>query len=85
MCLLARLCVFARLFLRVASRRVQVRSREAEQQRGAREVDRLLRQHVWLAAERHVFGRAGSDYDFGRTDCEAARRELAAKQAEHSR
>ncbi|CAI5503926.1 unnamed protein product [Closterium sp. Naga37s-1] len=62
----------------------QVKTREAEQQRGVKDVERMERQHAWIATERALFGRAGTDYDFNSRDPVAARQLLAEKQSQQS-
>ncbi|CAI5459321.1 unnamed protein product [Closterium sp. Yama58-4] len=62
----------------------QVKTREAEQQRGVKDVERMERQHAWIATERALFGRPGTDYDFHSRDPVAARQLLAEKQAQQS-
>mmetsp|Transcript_25105 Transcript_25105/g.59524 ORF Transcript_25105/g.59524 Transcript_25105/m.59524 type:complete len:1178 (-) Transcript_25105:240-3773(-) len=39
-------------------------------------VEHLLRQHAWIAAERHLFGTVGTDYDFASSDPAKAERRL---------
>lgn len=48
-------------------------------------MERLLRQHEWIATERAMFGRAGSYYDFNARDPEAAQALLREKLDEQSR
>ncbi|GJP30555.1 hypothetical protein CLOM_g3807 [Closterium sp. NIES-68] len=62
----------------------QVKTREAEQQRGFKDVERMLKQHAWIATEKAHFGKAGTDYDFPSRDPMAARQLLAEKQSEQS-
>ncbi|CAI5529739.1 unnamed protein product [Closterium sp. Naga37s-1] len=62
----------------------QVKTREAEQQRGVKDVERMERQHEWIATERALFGRAGTDYDFHSRDPVAVRQLLAEKQSQQS-
>ena len=39
-------------------------------------MEHLLRQHAWIAAERHLFGTPGTDYDFASSDPAKAERRL---------
>jgi len=48
-------------------------------------LERLLRQHEWIATERAMFGRAGSYYDFKARDPVASQALLQEKLDEQSR
>lgn len=50
----------------------------AEKNAAAARVERMLKEFEWVAQERHLFGREGTDYDFGRADPREARRRLEA-------
>jgi len=41
-----------------------------------RAVEHLLRQHAWIASERHLFGKAGTDYDWKAMDPAKAEKRL---------
>ncbi|KAJ0098691.1 hypothetical protein Patl1_19865 [Pistacia atlantica] len=47
-------------------------------------VDRLIEKHAWIASEKQLFGRSGTDYDFSSRDPFRAREELEKLQAEQS-
>ncbi|CAA2987591.1 structural maintenance of chromosomes 2-1-like [Olea europaea subsp. europaea] len=47
-------------------------------------VEKLIEKHPWIATGKQLFGRAGSDYDFGSRDPSKAREEFGKLQAEQS-
>ncbi|KAK9699990.1 hypothetical protein RND81_08G209200 [Saponaria officinalis] len=62
----------------------EVRRMEEEQKECSLKVDRLIEKHAWIASEKQLFGRSGSDYDFASHDPQRARVELERLQAEQS-
>lgn len=62
----------------------EVRRMEEEQKDCSLKVDRLIEKHAWIASEKQLFGRSGSDYDFASRDPRKAREELERLQAEQS-
>lgn len=62
----------------------EVRRMESEQMECAKLVEKLLEKHKWIAAEKQLFGKQGTDYNFGSCDPQAARTELDTKQSEQS-
>lgn len=57
---------------------------EMEQKDCFTKVEKLLEKHAWIASEKQLFGKAGSDYDFGSRDPQKARQEFEKLQAEQS-
>ncbi|KAL2936526.1 Structural maintenance of chromosomes protein 2-1 [Bienertia sinuspersici] len=62
----------------------EVRRMEEEQKDCSLKVDKLLEKHSWIASEKQLFGRSGSDYDFASRDPHIAREELERLQGEQS-
>ncbi|MCO5554633.1 hypothetical protein L7F22_008165 [Adiantum nelumboides] len=62
----------------------EVKRTECEQVECTRLVEKLLEKHKWIATEKQLFGKQGTDYNFESRDPAAARAELEAKQAEQS-
>ncbi|KMS99478.1 hypothetical protein BVRB_2g044710 [Beta vulgaris subsp. vulgaris] len=62
----------------------EVRRMEEEQKDCSLKVDRLVEKHSWIASEKQLFGRSGSDYDFTSRDPIRAREELERLQGEQS-
>ena len=58
---------------------------EMEQKDCSTKVDKLIEKHAWIATERQLFGRGGTDYDFASRDPRKAREEFDKLQAEQSR
>lgn len=58
---------------------------EEEQKECSLKVDKLVEKHSWIASEKQLFGRSGSDYDFASCDPLRAREELERLQGEQSR
>ena len=58
---------------------------ESEKMECAKLVEKLLDKHKWIATEKQLFGKPGTDYDFGSCDARSARSEFDAKQAEQSK
>ena len=57
---------------------------EMEQKDCSTKVDKLIEKHAWIASEKQLFGRNGTDYDFASRDPRKAREELEQLQAEQS-
>ncbi len=57
---------------------------EMEQKDCSTKVDKLIEKHAWIAAEKQLFGRSGTDFDFTARDPIKAREELERLQAEQS-
>lgn len=57
---------------------------EMEQKDCSVRVDKLIEKHAWIASEKQLFGRSGTDYDFSSRDPTKAREELEKLQAEQS-
>ena len=49
---------------------------ETEQKDCSTRVDKLMEKHAWIASEKQLFGKTGTDYDFGLRDPCNAREEL---------
>lgn len=62
----------------------EVRRMEEEQKECSLKVDKLIEKHSWIASEKQLFGRSGSDYDFTSRDTRKAREELERLQGEQS-
>ncbi|KAF4372098.1 hypothetical protein F8388_000314 [Cannabis sativa] len=61
-----------------------VKRMEMEQKDCSTKVDRLIEKHAWIASEKQLFGKNGTDYDFASRDPYKAREELEKLQAEQS-
>jgi structural maintenance of chromosome 2 len=57
---------------------------EMEQKDCSVRVDKLIEKHAWIASEKQLFGKSGTDYDFASRDPGKAREELEKLQAEQS-
>ncbi|GAB4852421.1 Structural maintenance of chromosomes protein 2-2 [Ancistrocladus abbreviatus] len=62
----------------------EVKRMQMEQKDCSSKVDKLIEKHAWIASEKQLFGRSGSDYDFASRDPIQARQELEKLQAEQS-
>ncbi|MED6155890.1 hypothetical protein PIB30_009667 [Stylosanthes scabra] len=62
----------------------EVKRMEMEQKDCSVRVDKLLEKHAWIASEKQLFGRSGTDYDFSSRDPGKAKEELEKLQAEQS-
>ncbi|PON56294.1 Structural maintenance of chromosomes Smc [Parasponia andersonii] len=62
----------------------EVKRMEMEQKDCATKVDKLIEKHAWIASEKQLFGKNGTDYDFASRDPFKAREELEKLQAEQS-
>ena len=58
---------------------------EMEQKDCSLKVDKLHEKHGWIATEKQLFGKSGTDYDFSTSDPYKSREELDKLQAEQSR
>lgn len=58
---------------------------ELEQKDCSLKVDKLLEKYGWIAAEKQLFGKNGTDYDFTSREPYKAREELDMLQAEQAR
>lgn len=57
---------------------------EMEQKDCSTKVEKLIEKHAWIASEKQLFGRSGTDYDFVSRDPRKAIEELEKLQAEQS-
>lgn len=55
-----------------------------EHQDCSAKVEKLIEKHSWIASEKQLFGRNGTDYDFASRDPRKSREELEKLQAEQS-
>ncbi|XP_061373397.1 structural maintenance of chromosomes protein 2-1-like [Gastrolobium bilobum] len=62
----------------------EVKRMEMEQKDCSVRVDKLIEKHAWIASEKQLFGRSGTDYDFSSRNPGKAREELEKLQAEQS-
>ncbi|KAL6548040.1 Structural maintenance of chromosomes protein 2-2 [Orobanche hederae] len=62
----------------------EVKRMETEQKDCSSKVEKLIEKHAWIASEKQLFGRSGSDYDFANRDPGKARAELDTLQAQQS-
>ncbi|KAL2540061.1 Structural maintenance of chromosomes protein 2-1 [Abeliophyllum distichum] len=62
----------------------EVKRMETDQKDCALMVEKLIEKHPWIATEKQLFGRTGSDYDFASRDTCKAREEFEKLQAEQS-
>ncbi|XP_058110794.1 structural maintenance of chromosomes protein 2-1-like isoform X2 [Magnolia sinica] len=62
----------------------EIKRMEMEQKDCSLKVDKLLERHSWIAAEKQLFGKSGTDYDFSSRDPHKSREELEKLQAEQS-
>ncbi|KAH0979213.1 hypothetical protein GBA52_006390 [Prunus armeniaca] len=62
----------------------EVKRMEMEQKDCSTKVDKLMEKHAWIASEKQLFGKTGTDYDFGLRDPRNAREELEKLQAQQS-
>uniref|UniRef100_A0A1D1YJB7 Structural maintenance of chromosomes protein n=1 Tax=Anthurium amnicola TaxID=1678845 RepID=A0A1D1YJB7_9ARAE len=62
----------------------EVMRMEVEQRDCSMMVDKLLQKHSWIASERQLFGKGGTDYDFSSRDPVKTREEFEKLQAEQS-
>ncbi|CAL9130422.1 unnamed protein product [Musa acuminata var. zebrina] len=62
----------------------EVKRMEIEQKDFSLKVNKLLEKHGWIAAEKQLFGKSGTDYDFSAHDPSKSREELEKMQAQQS-
>ncbi|KAK0585836.1 hypothetical protein LWI29_034669 [Acer saccharum] len=62
----------------------EVKRMEMDQRDCSMKVDKLIEKHAWIASEKQLFGRSGTDYDFVSCDPRKAIEELGKLQAEQS-
>ncbi|MCL7027639.1 hypothetical protein MKW94_012381 [Papaver nudicaule] len=62
----------------------EVKRMEMEQKDCSLKVDKLLEKHSWIAAEKQLFGKSGTDYDFSSCNPHKSREELEKLQADQS-
>ncbi|KAG6421867.1 hypothetical protein SASPL_118426 [Salvia splendens] len=62
----------------------EVKRMDMDQKDCAMKVDKMIEKHAWIASEKQLFGRAGSDYDFESCDPLKAREDFEKLQAEQS-
>lgn len=62
----------------------EVKRMETEQKDCSLKVEKMIEKHAWIASERQLFGRSGTDYDFASRDPYKASEELEKLQAEQS-
>ncbi|KAJ4784471.1 Structural maintenance of chromosomes protein [Rhynchospora pubera] len=62
----------------------EVKRMEIEQKDCSSKVDKMHEKYSWIAAEKHLFGKSGTDYDFASCDAGKAREELKSLQEEQS-
>ena len=55
---------------------------EMEQKDCSSKVEKLIEKHAWIASEKQLFGRSGTDYDFACRDPSKARADLDKLQIE---
>ncbi|KAK2651266.1 hypothetical protein Ddye_018755 [Dipteronia dyeriana] len=62
----------------------EVKRMEMDQRDCSMKVDKLIEKHAWIASEKQLFGRSGTDYDFVSCDPRKAVEELGKLQAEQA-
>ncbi|CAA0834568.1 Structural maintenance of chromosomes protein 2-1 [Striga hermonthica] len=62
----------------------EVKRMEMDQKDCSSKVEKLIEKHAWIASEKQLFGRAGSDYDFNSRDTQKAREDFEKLQAAQS-
>ncbi|KAL6580577.1 Structural maintenance of chromosomes protein 2-2 [Orobanche minor] len=62
----------------------EVKRMEMDQKDCSLKVEKLIEKHAWIASEKQLFGRVGSDYDFESRDPHKAREEFEKLQAAQS-
>ncbi|KAI3869392.1 hypothetical protein MKW92_010233 [Papaver armeniacum] len=71
-------------FLLIFNFLLQVKRMEIEQKDCSLKVAKLLEKHSWIAAEKQLFGKSGTDYDFSSCNPHKSREELEKLQADQS-
>ncbi|KAK6132193.1 hypothetical protein DH2020_034051 [Rehmannia glutinosa] len=62
----------------------EVKRMEMDQKDCSLKVEKLIEKHAWIASEKQLFGRVGSDYDFESRDPHKAREDFEKLQADQS-
>ncbi|CAK8561036.1 unnamed protein product [Lathyrus sativus] len=62
----------------------EVKRMEMEQKDCSLRVDKLIEKHAWIASEKQLFGKSGTDYDFSSRNPGKSREDLEKLQAEQS-
>ncbi|XP_033509727.1 structural maintenance of chromosomes protein 2-1-like isoform X2 [Nicotiana tomentosiformis] len=62
----------------------EVKRMEMDQKDCSLKVEKLIEKHPWIASEKQLFGRSGTDYDFGSCDPRNARETFEKLQADQS-
>ncbi|CAN4080744.1 unnamed protein product [Withania somnifera] len=62
----------------------EVKRMEMEQKDCSLKVEKLVEKHAWIASEKQLFGRSGTDYDFGSRDPHNARETFEKLQVDQS-
>ncbi|KAL6840020.1 hypothetical protein ACP4OV_029830 [Aristida adscensionis] len=62
----------------------EVKRMEIEQKECSSKVDKLVEKYSWIATEKQLFGKSGTDYDFASCEPQKAREELESLQAQQS-
>ncbi|XP_059304983.1 structural maintenance of chromosomes protein 2-1 [Lycium ferocissimum] len=62
----------------------EVKRMEMDQKDCSLKVEKLIEKHAWIASEKQLFGRSGTDYDFGSRDPRNARETFEKLQADQS-
>ncbi|KAK6794268.1 hypothetical protein RDI58_007721 [Solanum bulbocastanum] len=62
----------------------EVKHMEMEQKDCSLKVEKLIEKHAWIASEKQLFGKSGTDYDFGSRDPRDARETFEKLQADQS-
>lgn len=57
---------------------------ELDQKECSTKVEKLIEKHPWIASEKQLFGRSGTDYDFATRDPRKAMDDLGKLQSEQS-
>ncbi|CAM6092829.1 unnamed protein product [Calypogeia fissa] len=60
----------------------EIKRMDGTQKDCAKRVEKLLEKHAWIAREKPMFGKPGTDYDFGAQDARGARQQLETNLAE---
>ncbi|KAF3619865.1 Structural maintenance of chromosomes protein 2-1 [Capsicum annuum] len=60
----------------------EVKRMEMDQKDCSLKVEKLIEKHAWIASEKQLFGRSGTDYDFGSRDSRNARETFEKLQAD---
>ncbi|KAJ7300253.1 hypothetical protein O6H91_Y027600 [Diphasiastrum complanatum] len=62
----------------------EIKRMETDHHMCAETVDKLLKKHEWIATEKQLFGKPGTEYDFSHQDLRKARQDLESKRAEQN-